>query len=143
MTVGILKMNEDLDVLVDRNLPEFLEWLDGKKFTHEQLEVIKNNQLEIGELAEQIAMDNEVSRLNAEGLKEEALKVKLIAKTHLSAGYDIKSFSCSSEYFNRFIEVKAINSGSFYMSKNERDKALLLKHRYFCIWLILILMKFK
>ena len=47
------------------------------------------------------------------------------------AGYDIKFFTGSSLSYNRFIEVKAINNGIFYLSKNEREKALMLKEKYF------------
>lgn len=131
VAVRILKMTEDFDVLVDRDLPEFIKWLEGKEMSYEQLEIIQNNQLMIGELAEQIALEYEVARLQNEGLKTEANNVKLIAKTHLLAGYDIKSFTGSSLSYNRFIEVKAINSGVFYLSKNEREKALILKDKYF------------
>lgn len=131
VAVRILKMTEDFDVLVDRDLPEFIKWLEGKEMSYEQLEIIQKNQLMLGELAEQIALEYEVARLQNEGLKTEANNVELIAKTHLLAGYDIKSFTGSSNYFNRFIEVKAIDNGSFYLSKNERDKALILRDKYF------------
>lgn len=116
---------------VDPTNPIFLKWLVGNAFSEEDLMKLKLIQKELGNRAEEIALDFERNRLRGLGLQEEANKCELIAKTYLSAGFDLKSFSSPGNSHNRFIEVKAFDYEYFYLSKSERKKAMELKDTYF------------
>lgn len=117
------------------NLNPAFWWGMGRckpKLTEEELKRRLERQHLAGELAEQIALEFERNRLEALGWRQEAQEVRLIAKQHVNAGYDLISFSMPGKIHNRFIEVKHFNKeGIFYWSVNEMEMARLLRDRYF------------
>ncbi|MCO5113404.1 MAG: DUF3883 domain-containing protein [Bdellovibrionaceae bacterium] len=78
------------------------------------------NRLEIGDRAEEIALDYEFSRLKICG----ASKFVTLVSDNTSLGYDIESIdSVGHPVTPRFIEVKAFgSSNTFFISKNEMER---------------------
>lgn len=99
---------------------QLLEWLEEKK--------------KLGNIAEQIVFNFEVSRLKALGHIIESTCVKMVGKLKTNAGYDIESFDGKSKgmHFDRFIEVKGSGDPKlrFVWSQNEIKVAEKLGERY-------------
>jgi len=93
---------------------------------HRQLE----QNIEVGEQAEQYVLDYERKRVNCDSL---ASRVRVISDIDVSAGYDIVSFnSNNSDEYDRFIEVKAVSADlRFFWSRNELETARLKGGRYY------------
>ncbi|MFF2880712.1 DUF3883 domain-containing protein [Bacillus toyonensis] len=130
LDVGILHYEHE-NVVLDPKLPCFIKWLEGHAFSDEDFNKLKEIQKKLGDLAEKIAYEFEVERLKKLGMCEEATRCELISKTHLSAGFDMKSFTSPSPVPNRFIEIKTFDNEHFYLSRTERKKAEVLKDAYF------------
>ncbi|CAM1362182.1 hypothetical protein TOREUM_20666 [Tenacibaculum litoreum] len=93
---------------------------------------LKNKQ--IGEKSEQIVLEFEIERLQANGFKDYSPNVKLVSDDN-SLGYDI--LSIENENKKRYIEVKTVkrndNSYSFHITANEIQKAQQLENYYIYI----------
>jgi len=90
---------------------------------------------EVGDIAENIVLESEKSRLKKEESAEsESSLVQIISGTDVTAGYDIESFDGPTVdlEFNRHIEVKgSVNHDvSFYWSVGEIKKSLELGNTY-------------
>lgn len=87
----------------------------------------------IGDLGEQIVLDQEQQRLKRASIDKQ---VEHIAKSNDAAGYDILSYEDDGAT-PRYIEVKATTaknlSRGFYLSENERTKSLELDNYYLYI----------
>ena len=84
----------------------------------EELQRRLKRQLEVGRVGEEIAMQYELARLRALGVRRPADHVQQVSLVNAAAGFDIRS-SCASDI--RHIEVKATTAfGSpFFISANE------------------------
>ena len=83
----------------------------------------------VGEKSEAFALKYENSRLDELGITRRALQVSLL---DVSKGFDLMSYeSANSPTYDRCIEVKTFNTGTFYLSKNELLKAKELSNRYY------------
>jgi len=94
----------------------------------------KQNKI-IGQIAEEIVLEDEIERLNRENHSEEAKNVRIISDDDSNAGYDIESFTDGSQNLNepdKFIEVKGSTNSklNFYWSKNEINNARHLGDKY-------------
>jgi hypothetical protein len=103
-------------------------------FSKDALSQMLEQQTQIGELAEEKALQYEKNDLLQAGCVEESELVKRISTWNVAEGYDIKSFHGHSKNkrYDKFIEVKG-SSGSefrFYWSENEIRKARELRDRY-------------
>ena len=99
-----------------------------RKFALKDLLIKLKKDSEAGELAELFAVEFEIKRL---GLPLQN-KVKRISDIDVTAGYDIISYnSAESTEPDRFIEVKAISNKGFFWTKNEYEKAITLKEKYY------------
>lgn len=100
-------------------------------------------QKKAGEKAEILALLYEYKRLRKLGEKKVFLKIKYLSKEKVNAGYDITSInglsyeglSMSDIIYDRFIEVKNVSNGIFYLSSNEFKIAEITQDHY---WLYLI-----
>lgn len=101
----------------------------------------RRKQLSLERLKKQLE-DNEISGEKAELFVLEYEKkrigiplcenIKRISEIDVSAGYDIVSFDSSESLEpDRFIEVKAVSSSGFFLSKNEYEIAKLKGDTYF------------
>ena len=100
-----------------------------KKFSLEQLKKKLDENEIAGEKAEQFVIKYEYNRLEY----SVPLEIKQISVIDVSAGYDIASFENSnSNTYDRFIEVKAINSeGTFYWANTEIETAKRKENNYY------------
>lgn len=103
----------------------------SSNMTEEELMHELEKKKELGDIAEGIAYEYEINRLE---LSEKASykSVQVISKTDVCAGYDIKSYeTVYSESYDRFIEVKYFNNRTFFLTENELNKAKLLEEKYY------------
>lgn len=102
--------------------------------TSEELAKELETDEKIGEAAELIALEFEKRRLSEIGCDFEARLVQRISKLDVGAGFDIISFDKQSTNLvpDRFIEVKGSrgNIVRFYWTRNEIEKAKVLRQRY-------------
>jgi hypothetical protein len=108
------------------------EPLDLAKRAPIDWDLLRRRQSELGDLAEQRAMDSERLRLDAAGRADLAAQVRLVSEDH-TLGYDIKSFNVDGT--DRYIEVKAARESgdvfSFIVSDNEFRRSRELENYYF------------
>lgn len=106
---------------------------NNKKFSLSQFIVVNDNQKELGYKAEILIFQREKDIFQNEPTINN--KIRHVSLENVMAGYDIASFMKLKD--NRvspiFIEVKAvsIDDWKFYWSRNEIEKAKLLKDKYF------------
>jgi hypothetical protein len=102
--------------------------------TSEELAKELETDKKIGEAAELIALEFEKRRLSEIGCEFEARLVQRISELDVGAGFDIISFDKQSTNLvpDRFIEVKGSrgNTVRFYWTRNEIEKAKVLRQRY-------------
>ncbi|MGK9101251.1 DUF3883 domain-containing protein [Mammaliicoccus vitulinus] len=107
---------------------EFIKYIFplNSRVTLEMLEEKLDNQKKLGRKAEEIILRFEQERLNfKKGISQ-------VSDEDVTSGFDIISFNKEDDQFiNRFIEVKAISNGKFYLSKNEIAKSSTLRNNYF------------
>ncbi|MFC1771357.1 DUF3883 domain-containing protein [Candidatus Margulisiibacteriota bacterium] len=107
------------------------KWFDISKISQKELTniLIKKNLL--GEKAEKLVLEYEKKRLKK--YPELIKNINYIAKTNISAGYDIKSFEASKNRKIRYIEVKAVSIKDymFQWSMNEIEVANFLGEQYY------------
>lgn len=122
--------------LVDRRYVDLVKELRKKPgiLTPEELyKRLKNAEI-CGAIAEKIAFDFEIKRLNQLNCLTEAECIQKISDLDSSAGYDIASFNGQTTNLvpNRFIEVKGSTDSaiSFYWSKNEIAQAKAMGANY-------------
>lgn len=117
-------------VLIDKGYAYFFN-NKARVISEEELYSQLARKSELGKLAESIAYDSELKRLQGSELKP-----VMTARINTAAGYDIKSFdTIDSSEFNRFIEVKYFDNGHFFISDNELSTAKQYKEKY---WLYLV-----
>lgn len=115
----------------------------SKPQTEERLIENLKKQKKAGEKAEILALLYEYKRLRKLGEKKVFLKIKYISKEKVNAGFDITSInglpyeglSLNDIIYDRFIEVKNVSNGIFYLSSNEFKIAKITQDHY---WLYLI-----
>lgn len=97
--------------------------------TIEDLQKKVQEDAEIGELAEQFVLEYERERLNY----HDPYLIRQVSLFDVSAGYDIASYnSDKSILYDRFIEVKAVNSKmEFFWSKSEIEEAKRKRDSYY------------
>lgn len=100
-----------------------------KKLTQKRLKEILEAEEKMGEEGEQFVLQYESYRLG----DVLSCKVKQISVIDVAAGFDIASFNTpESKEYDRYIEVKTYKGEPhFHWSKNEKDKAALLRDHYF------------
>lgn len=107
---------------------EFIKYIFplNSRVTLEMLEEKLDSQKKLGRKAEEIILRFEQERLNfKKGISQ-------VSDEDVTSGFDIISFNKEDDQFiNRFIEVKAISNGKFYLSKNEIAKSSTLRNNYF------------
>ena len=127
-----LEIFKKKDTHVILNSHEFVSKI--KKLTQKQLEKQLENWKIIGEIAEEIVLKFEKTRLKKEGHQEESENVKQISQEFANAGYDLDSFKeeKNNEIQEIFIEVKGSTNEKFdfFWSGNEFEKARELKEKY-------------
>lgn len=95
----------------------------------ERLGQILKHEAELGEIAEQFAMEYEKDKLCQQGIYKEPFKV---SDFDVAAGFDISSYLDNSQKPNKYIEVKSCdNTWKFYMSRNEIEVAKKKRENYF------------
>lgn len=134
---------EKKDITVEIN-PKYLKLINKsktvKKLSQKQLENQLQNWSKIGQIAEEIVLNHEKTRLKNEGHLSESNKVKRISDEHANAGYDISSFNGRAsdlDISDRFIEVKGSTGSEFeiHWTENEIRKAQELGDKY---WLYFV-----
>lgn len=100
-----------------------------KKIKLEQLKKMFEDNEKAGEMAEEYVLEYERKRVGVNISNE----IKQVSIIDVTAGYDIASFdSPLSKKYDRFIEVKAINSSNeFYWSIGEINSSLIKQDQYF------------
>ena len=100
-----------------------------QKLTQEKLKAILEEEEKMGAEGELAVLEYEKKRL---GLSK-GNKVKQISVIDASAGFDIISYNNpESKEYDRFIEVKTYKGEPhFHWSRNEKDKASLLRDHYY------------
>jgi hypothetical protein len=105
----------------------------NKIFSYEQFVKETTKQKELGDLAEIFVYRLEIEKFNGEPVTQK--KIRYISSKNVKAGYDIESFSKQEDgtIIPIYIEVKAvsIDDCKFYWSRNEIQKAKILKDKYF------------
>lgn len=100
----------------------------------DDLDEMQQNQRRIGDLAQRIVLDAERARLNQEGRRDLARRVKDVSD-NLSLGYDIESFMPDGTL--KPIEVKATAVRGvdcrFFLSQNEKRQARQLPNFHFVL----------
>jgi hypothetical protein len=104
-----------------------------KRTEAQLLEVLKSQKV-TGKISEDLTLAYEKNRLLQEGCEHLALAVHIISNEDVFAGYDVISYDGknSSLEHDRFIEAKGTSGESpvFYWSKNEIEKARILRGKY-------------
>ena len=110
-----------------------IRWADSD-FSQEELELQRENQKRIGDLAQSIVLNAERHRLRRAGRSDLADLVEDV-RSNVSLGYDIDSFT--DEGIPKPIEVKAAalveNGSRFFLSENERKKAMKIPNYHFVL----------
>lgn len=110
-----------------------------KKLSQKQLDKQLETWKTIGEIAEEIVLKFEKTRLKNDGHDDKSANVQQISQDFVNAGYDIESFieDDNNEIQEIFIEVKGSTNDKidFYLSGNEYEKARELKEKY---WLYFV-----
>jgi hypothetical protein len=111
----------------------------AKQLSLPLLKKMLEEQDQVGDLAERIALAFERERLKNAGFERESDHVWRVSNLNAAAGYDIESFNGRTENLihNRFIEVKGSRGIhiDFHWSKNEIHKAEELGDNY---WLYFV-----
>lgn len=104
--------------------------INHKKKTLDQLLKDLERRQDEGEAGEQFVLNYERIRLRSHPMRN---KIKQISIADTNAGYDIVSYnSLKSKQLDRLIEVKTYSGNPhFYWSRNEKEKASLLREHYF------------
>lgn len=128
---GIARQVDEL-LYINKEYYQLMQSLTSKGMTEGELFGILENNKRLGDLAERIAVEYEKNRLINAGNNELAQKVKLISKSEVNAGYDIRSYkNANSKKYDAYIEVKYFNNNQFYLSQNEYLTAETLKEDYY------------
>lgn len=129
--LAVASQEKDL-VYLNKEYTGLLQNFINKGMTEEELFKVLEKNKQLGDKAEKIALEFEKNRLTMIGRSDLAKKVELIAKSDVTAGYDIKSFQeVNSEVDDAFIEVKSFNHNHFYLSENELKTSEILKENYY------------
>lgn len=129
--LAVASQEKDL-VYLNKEYTSLLQNFINKGMTEEELFKVLEKNKQLGDKAEKIALEFEKNRLTMIGRPDLAKKVKLIAKSDVTAGYDIKSFQeVNSEVDDAFIEVKSFTHNHFYLSENELKTSEILKEDYY------------
>lgn len=134
----------DVPEITENVVPDILKWTpkagnapkrgEGSDITQEDLELQQKNQKRIGDLAQDIVLKAERSRLRKAGRDDLAKLVKDVS-SKISLGYDIDSFT--DEGYPKPIEVKAAamrgTNSRFFLSENERRKASEIPNYHFVL----------
>jgi len=134
--LGLINCLEEHRYSVDKNyvqtVSEFIN--EPKGFTEEELLRWLAEKKKLGDIAEDMVLKYEITRLTKMGHIVEARCVKPVAKINTSAGYDIQSFNGKAKgmLFDRFIEVKGSGDPKlrFIWTPNEMKTAEKLKDKY-------------
>lgn len=130
---GVFEINKKYAPTVSNLISD--EWI----LSPEVFADLRQEQKEVGEIAEEKVLEYEKEELLKSNCMEEASLVKRISIWNVAAGFDIKSFSGPSrtKHHDKFIEVKGSKAKElrFYWSINEVEKARKLKDKY---WLYFV-----
>lgn len=123
-----------LEIYSPKNTIEIEEDLSEDFVTEVDYIEIHRKQMEIGELAEKIVLESEISFLNSES-PDLAKKVRLVSNNP-KLGFDILSYEADGK--QKQIEVKAVsvskNSKSFILTRNEFLKSKTYSNYYvYCV----------
>ena len=105
-----------------------------KGWSEEQFRAYLKEKQELGDLAEQLVVEEEANRLRLLGCRLEAACVHRVSKVRVNAGYDIESYDGKSTglTYDRYIEVKGSREPRvrFFWSHNEIEVAKTLGAKY-------------
>lgn len=141
ITLGVFEEAEGKLILSSEFHDFYRKELMLKKeiLSNKALEAILHAHKIIGKQAERIVIFHEQERLRKLGRNFEAEAVRQISLENAAAGYDIESFNGCEPAIeaDRFIEVKGSRASelSFFLTKNEYNKARQLKEKY---WLYFV-----
>lgn len=128
--------------ITDNYILDFINYIENRKMTLEELQFILKKQEDLGKAAELEIIKYEKNRLKK---KPQLLKyIEHTSKCNILAGYDIKSCELEKNDFQtpelRFIEVKAVSilNYRFNWSRNEIDKSKLYGMQYYLYLLPMI-----
>jgi hypothetical protein len=128
--------------ITDNYILDFINYIENRKMTLEELQFILKEQEDLGKAAELEIIKYEKNRLKK---KPQLLKyIEHTSKCNILAGYDIKSCELEKNDFQtpelRFIEVKAVSilNYRFNWSRNEIDKSKLYGMQYYLYLLPMI-----
>lgn len=128
--------------ITDIYILDFINYVENRKMTLEELQFILKKQEYLGAAAELEIIKYEKNRLKK---KPQLLKyIEHTSKCNILAGYDIKSCELEKNDFQtpelRFIEVKAVSilDYKFNWSRNEIDKSKLYGMQYYLYLLPMI-----
>lgn len=110
---------------------EFLDKLNKRKFSPEELRKQLEKQNQIGLLAEEFVFKIEKEKIYK---FDQSLLPEHVSKLDVSAGFDILSYQKNNDEIKKiFIEVKAVSSSNFkfYLSNSEFQTSLKYKDDYF------------
>jgi len=110
---------------------EFLDKLNKRKFSPEELRKQLEKQSQIGLLAEEFVFKIEKEKIYK---FDQSLLPEHVSKLDVSAGFDILSYQKNEDRIKKiFIEVKAVSSSNFkfYLSNSEFQTSLKYKDDYF------------
>ena len=110
---------------------EFLDKLNERKFSPEELRRQLEKQNQIGLLAEEFVFKIEKEKIYK---FDQSLLPEHVSKFDVSAGFDILSYQKNNDRIKKiFIEVKAVSSSNFkfYLSNSEFQTSLKYKDDYF------------
>lgn len=110
---------------------EFLDKLNKRKFSPEELRKQLEKQNQIGLLAEEFVFKIEKEKIYK---FDQSLLPEHVSKLDVSAGFDILSYQKNNDGIKKiFIEVKAVSSSNFkfYLSNSEFQTSLKYKGDYF------------
>lgn len=112
----------------------FENFINNKRLSKSDFEVIQHRQKEIGDAAELKIVEYEKQRLSNYPFLSE--RIEHIAKYDIKAGYDIKSYEevgQNDRIVPRYIEVKAvsISNSRFFWSRNEIEKSEFYRNLYY------------
>ena len=130
------KLNNKAKPELETYEPKKVVGLDDLKETLNEIDYIENHRklMEIGDLAEKIALENEIEFLNSD-YPELAKQVRIVSNNP-KLGFDILSFETDGK--QKQIEVKAIsvnsNTKSFIITRNEFAKSKTYSNYYvYCV----------
>ena len=138
--LNVLKEKDEFSLYVEKKIwSKFIK----TPLTKQDLEEINRKKGIAGRNAEEFAYFFEAYRLKEQGINNAYKKIIHLGESDVTAGFDIKSINGETHiplvkreiFFDRFIEVKNVSNGIFYLSENEIDKAISLHNNY---WLYLV-----